>query len=242
MSLAENWVFPCWGKKELKGPQLAGCMNIRKPKVDFWFWKFLLQRIKPFILLLKTKLRLHTLGRVNSWCHFPLQAHCYGGETWATGESGQVGQAGRLWDVLALAGFMAQGRLVSLCACSDSRVWFLATPARLLCPWDFPGKNTGVGSHFLLQRIFLTQGWKLSPTLVGRFFTAESPGEPMVSLHRSKVYAYDWWGCSLDYSVVFWVTFIAYLQTWLALLTSESPQRDPALKTSLEVKTLCFYS
>ena len=24
-------------------------------------------------------------------------------------------------------------------------------PARLLCPWDSPGKNTGVGGHFLLQ-------------------------------------------------------------------------------------------
>ena len=24
-------------------------------------------------------------------------------------------------------------------------------PARLLCPWDFPGKKTGVGYHFLLQ-------------------------------------------------------------------------------------------
>ena len=31
-------------------------------------------------------------------------------------------------------------------------------PARLLCPWDFPGKDTGVGCHSLLQRIFLTQG------------------------------------------------------------------------------------
>ena len=31
-------------------------------------------------------------------------------------------------------------------------------PSRLLCPWDFPGKNTGVGFHFLLQGIFLTQG------------------------------------------------------------------------------------
>ena len=30
--------------------------------------------------------------------------------------------------------------------------------SRLLCPWDFPGKNTGVGCHFLLQGIFLTQG------------------------------------------------------------------------------------
>ena len=30
-------------------------------------------------------------------------------------------------------------------------------PARLLCQWDSPGKNTGVGCHFLLQGIFLTQ-------------------------------------------------------------------------------------
>ena len=30
-------------------------------------------------------------------------------------------------------------------------------PTRLLCPLDFPGKSTGVGCHFLLQRIFLTQ-------------------------------------------------------------------------------------
>ena len=29
--------------------------------------------------------------------------------------------------------------------------------ARLLCPWDFPGKTTGVGCHSLLQGIFLTQ-------------------------------------------------------------------------------------
>ena len=29
---------------------------------------------------------------------------------------------------------------------------------RLLCPWDFPGNSTGVAFHFLLQRIFLTQG------------------------------------------------------------------------------------
>ena len=32
---------------------------------------------------------------------------------------------------------------------------------RLLRPWDFPGKSTGVGCHFLLQRIFPTQGSNL---------------------------------------------------------------------------------
>ena len=34
-------------------------------------------------------------------------------------------------------------------------------PARLLCPWNFPGNNTGVGCHCLLQGIFVTQGSNL---------------------------------------------------------------------------------
>ena len=29
-------------------------------------------------------------------------------------------------------------------------------PARLLCPWDSPGKNIGVGCHAFLQGVFLT--------------------------------------------------------------------------------------
>ena len=40
----------------------------------------------------------------------------------------------------------------------------LCGPTRLLCPWDSPGKNTGLGCHSLLQGIFLTQG--LNPGLL----------------------------------------------------------------------------
>ena len=29
----------------------------------------------------------------------------------------------------------------------------------LQCPWNFSSKNTGVGCHFLLQRLFPSQGW-----------------------------------------------------------------------------------
>ena len=43
---------------------------------------------------------------------------------------------------------------------------------RLLCQWDFPCKNTGVGCHFLLQGIFLT-------CVSGIAFTAEPPGKPL---------------------------------------------------------------
>ena len=44
---------------------------------------------------------------------------------------------------------------------SDSLRPHRLKPARFLCLWDFPGKNTGVGCHFLLQRIFPTQGLNL---------------------------------------------------------------------------------
>ena len=37
----------------------------------------------------------------------------------------------------------------------------LKNPARLLCSWDFPGKNTRVGCHSLLQGIFPIQGSNL---------------------------------------------------------------------------------
>ena len=47
---------------------------------------------------------------------------------------------------------------------SDSLQSYGLWPSRLLCPWNFRGKNTGVGCHFLLQGIFPTQG--LNPCLL----------------------------------------------------------------------------
>ena len=48
-----------------------------------------------------------------------------------------------------------------------SRVQLFATlelyPTRLLCPWDSPGRDTGVGCHVLRQRIFPAQGQNLHP-------------------------------------------------------------------------------
>ena len=41
-------------------------------------------------------------------------------------------------------------------------------PTRLLCPWDSPGKNTGVGCHALLQGIFPTQDQTLV-SCIGRW-------------------------------------------------------------------------
>ena len=55
---------------------------------------------------------------------------------------------------------------------SDSLQPFGLLPARLLCPWDSSGKNTGVGCHALLQGIFLMT--LKSPALADRFFTTTS--------------------------------------------------------------------
>jgi len=53
--------------------------------------------------------------------------------------------------------------------------------ARFLCPGDFPSKNTGVGCHFLLQGLFLTQG-STHISCTGRFFATELPRKPIYSI------------------------------------------------------------
>ena len=56
---------------------------------------------------------------------------------------------------------------ISVHACSVTWVVSSSTwphglqPATWPCLWDFPGKNTGVGCHFLLQGIFPTRGSNL---------------------------------------------------------------------------------
>ena len=65
--------------------------------------------------------------------------------------------------------------------------WCLTT--RLLCPWDSPGKITGVGCHSLLQGIFPTQGSSLHFLCLlqaGGFFTTESLGKPQTTIWRSN--------------------------------------------------------
>ena len=63
-----------------------------------------------------------------------------------------------------------------------SCVWLFCDPVECSLPgsfvhWNFPGKSTGVGYHFLLQGIFLTQqsNLPLSPALAGWFFTTVKP-------------------------------------------------------------------
>ena len=75
-------------------------------------------------------------------------------------------------DQLISLSIMSSGSFFPVCVCaceralcsvvSDSLRSHGLWPARLLCPWNFPSKNTGVGCHFLLQGIFPSQGSNLS--------------------------------------------------------------------------------
>ena len=69
-------------------------------------------------------------------------------------------------------------------------------PPRLLCPWNFPSKNTGVGCHFLFQEIFPIQGsnlcllhWHMDS------FTTEPPGAILLlcwSLRHVQLFVTPW--------------------------------------------------
>ena len=57
----------------------------------------------------------------------------------------------------------------------------------ILCPWNFPGKNTGVGCHFLLQGIFPTQGsnqYLASSASAGGFSTTSTNWEALFTFKQ----------------------------------------------------------
>ena len=61
-------------------------------------------------------------------------------------------------------------------------------PTRLLCPWDFPGKNAGVGCHFLFQEIFPTQGLNPGLPRCRQTLLSEPPGHLKMQVEWSTLW------------------------------------------------------
>ena len=78
---------------------------------------------------------------------------------WVLGEPGKSGGPISIWYVESGVGWELQGAEIDRegrgrvleALSSDAVRPHRRQPTRLLCPWDSPGKNTGVGCHFLLQ-------------------------------------------------------------------------------------------
>src|SRR5574340_845528 len=57
---------------------------------------------------------------------------------------------------------------------------------RLLCPWDSPGKNTGVGYHFLLQCVKVkVKSLQSCPTLCDPI-DGSPPGSPVLGILQAR--------------------------------------------------------
>ena len=79
---------------------------------------------------------------------------------------------------------------VCVCVCAQSCPTSLQPhrlqPTRLVCPWNFSGKNTGVGGHFLLQGMFPTRGSNRS---LLRSLHWQADSLPLCHLRSPYVYA-----------------------------------------------------
>jgi len=78
---------------------------------------------------------------------------------------------------------------------SSSLQPYVLQPARLLCLWDSPGKNTGVGCHFLLQGLILTEGLNQGLLHCRKIFYCLS--------HRETLHIQECSSVQFSHSVVF---------------------------------------
>ena len=87
--------------------------------------------------------------------------------------------------------------IISICCCccwvasvvSDSVRPHRRQPTRLPCPWDFPGKNAGVGCHFLLP-VHESEKWKWSRSVVSDSLWPHGlspPGSPVPGILQAGV-------------------------------------------------------
>ena len=63
-----------------------------------------------------------------------------------------------IWLIWASRVMLVVKTVLSRAVVSDSLGPHVLQPSRILCPWDSPGKNTGVRCHAVLQGIFPIQG------------------------------------------------------------------------------------
>ena len=138
----------------------------------------------------------------------------------------------------------------SVAVVSDSLRTHSLWSARLLCLQDFSGRNTGVGCHFLLQGIFLIQGWNphLPFSCTGRQFSiTEPPGKSILN----RVWAFSIYNFIHIWQakVQMWKQHISKyadreLETHLRFLRSDSGSERGRLRSSLlyleHVSLLCF--
>ena len=120
---------------------------------------------------------------------------------------------------------------------------------RLPCPWNFPGKITGVGCHFLFQGIFLTQGsnphlWHLLHWQTNFFLPTVSPGTPVANM-KGQLHMAPPLDLLLNFSIrlkLLWVSLVAQpvknpsavQENWVQSVCREKPlEKEMATPSSI---------
>ena len=86
-------------------------------------------------------------------------------------------------------------------------------PTRLICPWNFPGKNTGVGCHSLLQWSSWPRDWTWASGTAGRFFTTWDTTEALIRTVKLKI-------CVACFILVVWTQTCNIFQVGLYILSA----------------------
>ena len=108
-------------------------------------------------------------------------------------------------------------------------------PTRPPCPWDSPGKNTGVGCHFLLQCMKVKSESEVAqscPTLNDPM-DCSPPGSSIHGICQARVLEWGAMISSLSHSIVFLYFF--------ALITKEGFLISPCYSLELCIQ-ICLFS
>ena len=115
------------------------------------------------------------------------------GSLWWTGRPGMLQpmglqRVGHDWETeLNWTDWCMHGQSLS-CVLLFATLWTVAHQA--VCPWDFPGKSSGVGCHFLLQGIFPTQGSNPRLPSLLRFLHLQAGSSPLNHLGSPQIWLY----------------------------------------------------
>ena len=84
-------------------------------------------------------------------------------------------------------------------------------PTRLLCPWDSPGKNTGVGCHFLLQCMKVKSESEVTQSCPTPRDPMDysSPGPSIHGIFQARVL--EWVAIAFSHSQTAWGQILALL-------------------------------
>ena len=111
-------------------------------------------------------------------------------------------------------------------------------PTRVLRPWDSPGKNTGVGCHFLLQCMKVKSESEVAqscPTLSDPM-DCSLPGSSIHGIFQARVL--EWGAIAFSVGLLSYNTNTLIIQAYFNLVSIRTPNQDVCVLVTQSCPTL----